>query len=73
MLGTFIQTYGFWLLLGIAFVFMMRMHGGGGCGMSHDTHTTHNADPRKMTDSSEYPAAPDVPRPTADDAERVSR
>jgi hypothetical protein len=44
----FLQTYGIWILIGIFFVLMMRMHSGGmqghgmgggcGTGMSHDEH-----------------------------------
>lgn len=39
----FLQTYGFWIILGVLFLLMMRMHSGhgmGGCcgmgGMEHD-------------------------------------
>ena len=44
----FLQTYGIWILIGVFFVLMMRMHGGGmhghdmgggcGMGMDHDEH-----------------------------------
>lgn len=44
----FLQTYGIWIIFGVLFVLMMRMHSGGmhghgmggGCGMSmdHDEH-----------------------------------
>lgn len=74
MLGTFIQTYGFWILLGVAFVFMMRMHGGmgmhgGGCGTSHDAHTTHTGTPRETVKPGEEPPAPDAARPAGDATE----
>lgn len=36
----FLQTYGIWIVFGIFFLLMMRMHGGGmggcGMGMGHD-------------------------------------
>ena len=35
----FLQTYGTWIVFGIFFVLMLRMHGGGGCGMGHQDHT----------------------------------
>ena len=48
----FLQTYGIWILIGIFFVLMMRMHGGGmhgrgmgggcGMGMDHDEHDQHD-------------------------------
>ncbi len=31
----FFQAYGSWILFGLLFLFMLRMHGGGGCGMGH--------------------------------------
>jgi hypothetical protein len=40
----FLQTYGIWILFGILFLLMMRMHSGGahgmrgGCGMGHDQY-----------------------------------
>jgi len=36
----FLQAYGFWIIIGLFFLAMMRMHGGGqssgGCGMGGD-------------------------------------
>lgn len=45
----FLQTYGFWIILIVLFLLMMRMHGGhgmgGGCGMGgmeHDQQGGHH-------------------------------
>lgn len=36
----FLQSYGTWIILGVVFVLMLQMHGGGGgCGMSHGDQT----------------------------------
>ena len=37
----FLQAYGVWIVFGLFFLFMLRMHGGGGCGMGHDQHSGH--------------------------------
>lgn len=35
----FLQAYGGWIVLGLFFLFMLRLHGSGsGCGMGHDDH-----------------------------------
>ena len=34
----FIQANWLWILLGVSFLFMFRMHGAGGCGMGHGSH-----------------------------------
>lgn len=36
---TFLQTYGIWILFGLYFLWMLRMHASGrGCGMGHTQH-----------------------------------
>lgn len=36
----FFQAYGSWILFGLFFLIMVRMHGsGGGCGMGRQHHT----------------------------------
>ncbi len=35
----FLQAYGGWIVIGLFFLFMLRLHGSGaGCGMGHDDH-----------------------------------
>lgn len=73
MIGTFIQTYGFWILIGVAFIFMMRMHGGRGCGMRHDSHAEHTGNSQRTTGSGDQPMVP-CPAPLAgNETERQSR
>ena len=80
MLGTFIQTYGYWILMGVAFIFMMRMHGGGmhkhgtgGSGTSPDAHTTHTTNARELGAVSEKQCTPDAPQTTGNETERQPR
>jgi hypothetical protein len=43
----FLQAYGSWILIGLFFLFMMRMHGGhggSGCGMGGHDHSSHQSD-----------------------------
>lgn len=40
----FLQAYGYWIVLGLFLVFMLRMHAGGGCGMGPGQHGNHEAD-----------------------------
>lgn len=76
MLGTFIQTYGYWILIGVVFIFMLRMHSGGmhahGGGERNVRHEAHGARPTppEAAESGERPAAPDAPRPTDSEAKR---
>ena len=38
----FLQTYGIWILFGLYFLWMLRMHASGrGCGMGHSHHQGH--------------------------------
>lgn len=40
----FLQTYGIWILFGLYFLWMLRMHAGGrGCGMGHQQHQGHTS------------------------------
>jgi len=46
----FLQTYSSWIIFGLVFLFMMRMHGGhggGGCGMGSHDHSNGNGQPDK--------------------------
>ncbi len=44
----FLQAYGTWILLGLFFVVMLRMHaGGGGCGMGHGESADPAQTPRQ--------------------------
>ncbi len=45
----FFQAYGSWILFGLFFLIMLRMHGSGGCGMGHKQHTDEPA--RRPTDA----------------------
>ncbi len=80
MIGTFIQTYGYWILIGVAVIFMMRMHGGGmhnhgggGSSAGHDAHTTHTTDAPEPVEAGAQPPAPVTARPAASEAEGQPR
>jgi hypothetical protein len=38
----FLEAYGYWIFLGVLLILMLRMHAGGGCGMGHGGHGTHD-------------------------------
>lgn len=78
----FLQTYGIWILFGIFFILMMRMHGGGmhghgmggGCGMGmnhdgheHDEHRRSQAVPLDDRDSSYQRVVPLKDEPVQSD------
>ena len=43
----FIQANATWIILGVFFVLMLRMHGGAGCGMGHGGHEDQSAAKRR--------------------------
>lgn len=46
----FLQAYGGWLLIGLVFLLMLRLHGrGAGCGMGHGDHS-------ELRDASQRPS-----------------
>ena len=48
---SFMAGYGFWIILGLVFLVMMRGQGGGCCGMGH-THEAGRAPSRQASDAS---------------------
>ncbi len=40
----FLQAYGSWVVLGVFFLLMLRMHGGGGCGARQMHSPSETAD-----------------------------
>lgn len=47
----FWQAYGSWIIFGLFFLVMMRMHGshgGGGCGMSSHDHSNDQPDKEQL-------------------------
>ena len=46
----FLQAYGTWILFGVFFIFMLRMHAGGGCGMSHEQPSDQGTAKRAATE-----------------------
>lgn len=48
----FLQSYGIWIVAGVFFLLMMRMHAGGaGCGMGHGDHQQAPDSRRRPTDT----------------------
>ena len=57
-MAEFFEAYGGWIVIGVLFLLMMRMHGGGmGCGMGHGGHEGHQ-DSRKASGQAEPEAQP---------------
>ncbi len=65
-LQSFLAAYGFWIILGLLFLVMMRSHGGGGCGMGR-THNAGRAPSRQVDEASR----PDTSEPTTGSAGRT--
>lgn len=71
-MSSFLGSYGWLLLFGVAFFFMMRMHGGGhagghaggGCGMGHGQSGGHGDHQAPMSHDG-HEDAPATGRPTA--------
>ncbi|MBI4504151.1 MAG: hypothetical protein HY691_01330 [Chloroflexi bacterium] len=58
----FLQSYGVWIIAGVFFLLMLRMHAGGaGCGMGHGDHQQAPDSRRQPVDD----AASDEPSATA--------
>lgn len=72
-MGEFLQAYGFWIVFGLFFVFMLRMHAGGGCGAGHGSHQQPSDARREPTvDDSEQeePGAAPARPPTGRGSDR---
>ncbi len=54
----FLQAYGTWILFGVFFVFMLRMHTSGGCGMAHEQHSDPSTTKRAPAEPVAEPAVP---------------